>query len=286
MSKRNNKTIVVTGATGHQGGAALRHLRERGFPVRALTRNPDRPEARRLMTPGTELVRGDQTDPASLARAMEDVSGVFSVQESHGADDSEVQQGTNEADAANRAGVNHLVYSSVASADQNTGIPHFETKFRLEEHLRRTGLRHTIFRPVFFMENLLNSRDAVEQGFFTMPLAPQTRLQMVAVDDIGAHVAMAFERPGHWENRALELAGDELSMEEIAAALSLVSGHPVEYKQVPWEDFEKGAGAEITTMFRWFEREGFRVDIAGVRKERPQMLTLEHWLRLNWPRPA
>ena len=75
-------------------------------------------------------------------------------------------------------------------------------------------------------------------------------------------------------------------MEEIAAALSLVSGHPVEYKQVPWEDFEKGAGAEITTMFRWFEREGFRVDIAGVRKERPQMLTLEHWLRLNWPRPA
>src|SRR6185369_15552563 len=128
--------------------------------------------------------------------------------------DAEVRQGFNLNDAAQRAGVSHFIYSSVASADQKTRIPHFESKFRIEEHLRGTGMHYTIVRPVFFMENWLDMRQMIEDGAIALPLDPTTRLQMVAVDDIGGLVATAFERSGKWQDRAFEVAGDELSMTE------------------------------------------------------------------------
>ncbi len=284
MSKRSsNKTIVVTGATGHQGGAVVRHLRERKFAVRALTRDPDKPEARRLSAPGTEIVRADLSDTASITRALEDAYGVYSVQDSRQGFDAEVRQGVNVADAANRAGVDHLVYSSVASADKKTGIPHFESKFKIEEHIRNTGLRYTIFRPVFFMENFLAMKDSIEQGKLAMPLSPQTRLQMVAVTDIGAFAAMAFEHSGSWGNRVMELAGDELSMQEIAEVMSRATGRSVQYSQVPWDEFARRAGEEITAMFKWFESEGYHVDISEVRRDRPELLSFERWFALDWP---
>src|SRR5579864_1586903 len=246
MAKNTAKTILVTGATGHQGGASLRHLRERGFAVRGLTRDPGKPEARALAGVRTEIVRGDLDDITSVGRALDGIHGIHSVQESSKGFDMEVRQGRSLADIANRLRVSHFVYSSVAAADQNTDIPHFESKAQIENHIRNTGLRFTILRPVFFMENLLGMKSSVEQGKFSMPLDPKTRLQMVAVDDIGAFVAMAFEHSGHWENRTMELAGDELSMEEIAAAMSRVNGRTVEYSQIPWKDFEEKAGKAIT----------------------------------------
>jgi uncharacterized protein YbjT (DUF2867 family) len=282
MAKHHNETILVTGATGHQGGAALRHLRDAGFSVRPLTRNPDSPNARRLAGPRTEIVRGDLSVEASLRRALDGVQGAFSVQDSTKGYEAEVQQGVNVAKEANRASVNHFVYNSVASADRDTGIPHFESKYEIETHIRNIGLRYTIFRPVFFMENLLQLRPSVEQGAFQMPLSPQTRLQMIAVDDIGAFVSMAFERPGHWVHRVVELAGDELSMEEIASAFARRSGSPVRYEQVAWNVFEQQAGNEITKMFRWFETDGYHVDISAVRQERSGLQTFDKWLNVNW----
>lgn len=282
MARHHNRTILVTGATGHQGGAALRHLRERGFPVRALTRDPGKPAARQLETPGIEVVRGDLSDPASLTRALDGMSGVYSVQNSRNGFDTEVSQARNLVDAANRQEVDHFVYSSVASADRNTGIPHFDSKFRIENHLRASGLRYTIIRPVFFMENLLAMKPSIEQGVFKMPLKPETRLQMIAVDDIGAFIAMSFEHPGHWQNRVEEIAGDERSMEELAEAFSRATGKDVKYIQTPWNEFEQQAGKEMATMFQWFEREGYHVDIADVRRERPQLRSFDHWLNTTW----
>jgi uncharacterized protein YbjT (DUF2867 family) len=197
-----------------------------------------------------------------------------------------VRQGKSLADISNRLRINHLVYSSVASADRNTGIPHFDSKNEIETHLRNTGLRYTIFRPVFFMENLLAMKPDIEQGVLHMPLKPNTRLQLIAVDDIGGFVSMAFEHPGHWENRTVELAGDELSMEEIAAALSRVAGKTIQYSQTPWDAFEEKAGGDMSTMFRWFEREGYHVDIGAVRQEKPQLTTFDRWLDLNWKTSA
>ena len=282
MAKHNNKTILVTGATGHQGGAALRQLHDRGFPVRALTRDPDKPAARKLVVPGTELVRGDLDDATSLQRALDGVHGVFSVQDARIGYENEVRQGKALADAANRSRTNHLVYTSVASADQKTGLPHFDSKLQIENHIRNTGLRYSIFRPVFFMENFLAMKPAIEQGKFSMPLSPQTRLQMIAVEDIGAFATMAFERPGHWENRVLELAGDELSIQEIADSFGRVTGVNVRYTQVPWDAFEQQAGKEIAQMFKWFEDEGYHVNIPSVRQERGQLQSFDRWLNLTW----
>ena len=282
-SKKKERTILVTGATGRQGGAAITHLHAKNFPVRALTRNPDKPEARTLVGHGTEVIRGDLNDSDSLTRAVDGIYGVFSVQTpaEHGAA-VEVRQGMNLADAAKRQRVGHFVYSSVASADQNTGVPHFDSKARVEDHLRGTGLRYTILRPVFFMENLLGMRERIEQGALALPLDPETRLQMIAVDDIGAFVALAFERPGHWQGRTFELAGDEVSMTDLAATLGRITGHEVRYDQVPWDQFEQAAGREMTIMYRWFETVGYHVDIAAVRREHPNLMSLERWVQSKW----
>lgn len=284
MANHSERLILVTGATGHQGGATLRHLRKEGFPVRAITRDPDKPKARELAAPGVEVVRGDLHDPASITRALDGVYGVYSVQNWQEGAESEVRQGINLADAANRSRISHFVYSSVGSADKHTGIPHFDSKFRIEEHIRGAGVPYTILRPVFFMENWLSMRANIERGTLALPLGPKTRFQMIAVDDIGGFAAMAFANPGKWQGRAMDIAGDDRSMTEIAEAFGRVSGREVKYQQMPWAEFEKRAGHELTAMYRWFENTGYHVDISALRKERPQLLTFDRWLDANWQR--
>jgi uncharacterized protein YbjT (DUF2867 family) len=286
MAAKNSRSIVVTGATGNQGGAAFRHLKQRGFLVRALVRNPEGQKARELEDNGAEVLRGDFDKSESLERALDGADGAFSVQDWQAGPEAEIRQGTAFAEAANRQEVGHFVYSSVAAADQNTGIAHFESKGRIEERIRQIGTPYTILRPVFFMENWLMMREGIESGVITLPLSPQTRLQMIAVDDIGAFVALAFERSGRWHNRAFELAGDELSMAEIADAFSRASGREVRYQQAPWDQFEQQAGHEMTVMYRWFEDKGYHVDIAGVRKEYPNLTGFNRWLTQHWNRPA
>ena len=285
MAKKD-KLILVTGATGKQGGAALRHLQAKGFAVRAMTRDPEQPAARALVGQGAEVAKGDMEDVASIVRVLDGVYGVYSVQDWQGGVEQEVRQGVNLVEAAERAVVDQIVYSSVAAADKNTGIPHFDSKFQVEERIQRAGVPYTILRPVFFMENWLGMRQTIEQGAITLPLKPETRLQMIAVDDIGAFVAMAFEHPGKWRGRAIDLAGDEHSMEETARVLSGPVGREVKYQQAPWEAFEQNAGHEMAVMFRWFEEVGYQIDISAVRQERPNMLTLERWAETHWERRA
>jgi uncharacterized protein YbjT (DUF2867 family) len=282
-NKKKDRLILVTGATGRQGGAAVRQLRQRGFPVRALTRDPAQPQARALTGHGVEVVRGDFEDKSALSRVLDGVYGVFSVQNPHqGGIEGETRQGTNLADAAKRSNVSHFVYSSVGSADQRTGIPHFDSKFRIEEHIRGTGMHFTFLRPVFFMENWMGMREAIESGTLSQPLEPATRLQMVAVEDIGGIAAMAFEHPSKWQERTFEIAGDELSMAELAQVFTRASGREVRYVQVPWDEFEKQAGKEITQMYRWFQATGYHVDIGAVRQEYQRLMTFEQWINAYW----
>jgi len=283
---KKDRLILVTGATGKQGGAAVRHLRERGFPVRAMTRDPEQPQARAMENQGVEVVKGDLDDVASIARALDGVYGVYSVQDWSGGAEAEIRQGINLVEAAEREVVDHFVYGSVASAERNTGIPHFDSKFQIEERIRATGVPYTILRPVFFMENWLGMRESIEQGTIALPLKPETRLQMIAVDDIGAFAATAFEHSGKWRGRALDIAGDEHSMEETARVLSGVAGREVTYRQIPWEDFERNAGHEMAVMFRWFETTGYDLDLSALREERPNLLTLEMWAQTHWERAA
>ncbi len=281
MAKRSNekRLILVTGATGNQGGAVLRHLREKGFAIRALARNPDKPEARALLDQtGVEIARGDYDDKASLLRALEEVHGVFSVQTPfEGGPEAEVRHGIALIDAAHASEVSHFVYSSVGSADQKTGIPHFDSKWKIEEHLRRTGMPYTIVRPVFFMENWLRMKDQIDQGELKLPLTPETVLQQVAVDDIAAFVVMAFEHPGKWHGTATDLAGDELFLDHIAQTLQ------AKYAQVPWDEFERQAGQEMTVMYKWFQDVGYHADITAVRQDLPSLMSFQRWRNTRWP---
>lgn len=174
------------------------------------------------------------------------------------------------------------MYCSVASADQRTGIPHFDSKFRIEEHIRATGMHFTIVRPVFSMENWLMLRPSIESGTLNLPLAPATRLQMIAVDDIGAVVALAFQHPGKWHQRVFDLAGDELSMSELAQVFTRACGREVQYVQTPWDAFEQQAGREMTTMYRWFQDVGYRGDIGAARQDYSGLKSFEQWINTYW----
>src|SRR5438445_4770090 len=148
-----DKVVLVTGATGRQGGAVIRHMLPKGWRLRALSRNPSTYAAKELTRLGVEVVQGDLEDPASLDRASRRVYGIYSVQDfwAVGAK-REVQQGKNLAEAAKKAGIQHFVYSSVGGAERNSGIPHWESKWEIEKHIRQLKLPATIFRPAAFME--------------------------------------------------------------------------------------------------------------------------------------
>ena len=266
--------ILVTGATGKQGGAVARQLLARGLQVRALVRDRRKPAAQAIASQGVELVRGDLIDRGSLDKALEGVTGVYSVQ-GLGSYESEIRQGVALADAAKAAGVKHFVYASVASAGQMTGIPHFESKWQIEEHIRKIGLPSTIIRPVFFMENWSYQRDSILSGSISLPLDPDCKLQQIAVEDIGVFAAMAFSDPVKWIGRAIDIAGDDLTMVETASVFSEVIGREVNFVQIPWNKALETQGKELTVMFRWLNDVGFNFNIEELRKIHPGLRTLK-----------
>ncbi|MBA2781953.1 MAG: NmrA/HSCARG family protein [Actinomycetota bacterium] len=279
VGDNGGRVILVSGATGQQGGAVARSLLERGFAVRGLTRDVEKDEARELAGLGAEVVNGDLEDRSSIERVLEGVHGVFSVQQFMEVGvEGEVRQGVQLADAAKEAGVEHYVYTSVGSAHRDTGIPHFDSKYEVEEHVRASGVPYTVLRPVFFMQNWEYMREPILGGTLPQPLDPDKPFQMVAVEDIGVFAAMAFENPEGWIGREVDLAGDELTMPEIADTFSRVIGRQVDYFQTPWDQFEEQMGEEYTVMYRWFDEHGYEADIAGLRKEHPGLISFEQYL--------
>lgn len=274
------RMILVTGATGNQGGTVARHLLQGGkFKVRAMVRDRNKPAAQALQQAGAELVQGDFNDRTSLDHAVQSVYGVFSMQDFREGAEVEIRHGRALADAVNAAGVEHFVYSSVGSAERNTGIPHFDSKFQVEEYIRSLSLPYTILRPVFFFYNYTGMRSMVEAGTLFQPLSPETKLQQLSEDDYGAMVAEVFDRPAEFLHREIEVASVEMTMTEIAAAFSHVLGKPVNYQQIAFEAFEQQAGEEITIMYRWFESVGYAADLAALQREFSHRTDFESYLR-------
>jgi uncharacterized protein YbjT (DUF2867 family) len=271
--------IVVTGATGKQGGAVARHLLRDGWKVRAVTRNAESEAARALAAQGVEVVQGDMTSRADMDRALKGAYGVFSVQNTWEAGvDGEIAQGKNVADAAKAAGVKHFVYTSVGGAERNTGIPHFDSKWELEKYIESLGLPVTVLRPVFFMENLAPGSMGPRDGALVVAMPPNVPLQMIAVDDIGAFVAKAFADPEAYKGKAIELAGDAVTFPEVAKILSNVGGKPVQYVEQPLE--QVGAySPETAVMLKWFVDKGYDADIAALRRLHPSLSDFPTWAR-------
>lgn len=278
--ENSHRPILVTGATGNQGSAVAHHLLGHGnYQVRALVRDERKPAAQALKQAGAELISGDLTDRSSLDRALQGVYGVFSVQGLNDGLDAEIQQGKAIADAAKAAGVQHFVYSSVGSAERQTGVPHFESKYQIEEYIRSLGLTATILRPVFFFYNYKTMQSMLTQGTLALPLSPDRKLQQLSEADYGEMVCAVFDRPADFADRQIEAASVEMTMPEVAAVFSKVLGKSVTYQQIPFEAFEQQAGAEMTIMYRWFEHDGYRADLAQLQRLFPAPTDLESYLR-------
>jgi len=238
MSGNSDKTILVTGITGQQGGSVARRLHADGWRVRGLTRDPASDKARPFRELGVELVQGDLADESSLRAPLDGAYGVFAMATPFEKGmQNEIAQGKTLGDMAAAAGVQHYVYSSVGSADRKTGIPHFESKAAIEKHLKGLDLPLTIVRPVYFMENLATwGTQEADSGLAIMtPLPSTTPLQMIAVDDIAAIVGIVFATPAEYIGEAFDIAGDELTMPEAADILAAGIGEPVSCVHVPWD---------------------------------------------------
>lgn len=275
-----SKTIVITGATGNQGGATLHNLLGKGFTLRALTRKPDSEKARALANNGVEVVQGDLNDVESLKKALTGAWGVYAVQNTWEAGvTAEEEQGKRIAELAKEVGVEHFVYASVGSAHRETGIPHFDNKGRVEDTVRSLGFASTvILRPVFFMENLV-SPWFLNGDKLVSTLAPETTLQMIAVEDIGTFGALAFTRAADLNGRELDLAGDAVTLPEAAATLGRALGRSLEYLQIPISEVRKNS-EDFALMLEWFDSTGYNADIAGLEREFGVTLTtLEQWAR-------
>jgi uncharacterized protein YbjT (DUF2867 family) len=283
MPSDSKRTVLVTGATGHQGGAVARELLKKGYRVRAMTRKPQGEKAQELARLGVEVVSGDFDDEASLRGALAGAWGVFAMQNTWEAGvEHEEEQGKRVARVARDAGVHHFVYTSVGSADRRTGIPHFDNKWRIEETVRSLGFpSHVVIRPVFFMENFLSPwfKPGIDGGRLMVGIQPDTALQMIGVADIGKYGRWAFDEPEKLNGRAIDIAGDARTMPETARIISKAAGHPVEFEPVPIEEVRK-ASDDYGTMLEWFDRVGYDVDIdATARESGVRPTSLAEWAR-------
>ena len=262
--------VLVSGATGQQGGAIARELLAAQWPVRAMTRKPESDAARSLAALGAEVVTADLDDEQSVRRALDGAWGAIGVQNTWEAGvEREEEQGKRFARAVKDAGVQHYLYQSVGSAHRGTGIPHFDNKWRIEETVRALGIPSwTILRPAFFMENLLGPgfKPYLDQGTLAVAMKPETKLQMIAVRDIGKYGLAVFERHAELNGRDIDISGDELSAVEMAAILSEVTGRQINFYQVPIEQVRAGS-EDFAIMLEWFDAVGYNADIERNAKE-------------------
>lgn len=304
------KAILITGATGKQGGSVLNqlaiHATASEFTILAVTRDASSVSAKRIVErhPKVLLVQGDLNDvPALFASAKstlreagkpEQIWGVYSVQISMGpgvTTEFEVKQGSDLIDESIKEGVTHFVYSSVDrggnehSFNNPTPIPHFQTKDEIEQHLLKKAGKNgenmgwTILRPVAFMDNL---EPGMKSKVFLTALRDTLKgksSQWVSVEDIGIFGARAFREPKEWNARAEGLAGDELTMDEMNGCFERAIGQPVPYAFSFMGSALMWAVKEVNVMINWFADEGYGVDIAKLKKVEPQLCDFERWLK-------
>ena len=232
---------------------------------------------------------GDLDDPPSLEAALKGAYGVYSVQTftGPGGIEAEERQGRAVAEAAEQAGVEHFVYGSVGGANRNSGVPHFESKGRIESHIGGLNLPTTVLRPAFFINNFAAvGPSRAENGLvLALGLKPETKLQMFAPEEIGLFAADAFDNPGEYIGRELELATDELTGPEMAAVFEQVSGLPTRFQELGIDQVRQ-FNEEMGLMFAWFNAEGFRADLPALRAQHPGLTSLEDWARRSWTAPA
>jgi uncharacterized protein YbjT (DUF2867 family) len=277
-----DRIIAVTGATGRQGGAVARQLLADGWRVRALTRNPTGQAARKLTRLGAEVMVADMADRATLVSAFAGVHGVYSVQNPMISGlDAEIAQGKNVGDAASETGVRHVVYGSAGVGAVGTGIGSWESKLTVQSHLEKLGLPLTVLRPMAFMELMTDKAFFPSVStWYVMPKLTGADLPIgwIAVDDLGAIAARVFAGPDRFVGADLKLVSDVRSNAECRRIWRSVTARWPRRFPMPIRAFERMAGSDLTTMWRWLRTADLDYDPAATRAVLPTALTVRDWL--------
>ncbi len=284
--KSQDKTVLVFGATGQQGGSVAHALRSDGWQVKALVRDTTTAKAEALIAQGIEPVRGDLADRQSIEAAMAGAYGVFSVQPSSGqgavygvTDEDEVRYGKAVADVAVANGVYHLVYSSAnAAGPTKTGMGHFDTKSEIETYIRGLNIVSTVIRPSAFMEILMLPGMGLDKGAFTFFARPDQLMQFIAVEDIGKIVAGIFAEPVKFGSQTIEIAGDTVTGAELVEKFSRTAERPITYHRFPDSLLEQNAFLGGLARLVDQGRLAGNADVVSLRKQFPGLLTLDKWL--------
>jgi uncharacterized protein YbjT (DUF2867 family) len=238
----SKETIVVCGATGSQGKAAVQALLKNGsWNVIALSLDPESARAQSLKTLGAELRKGDIEDKTSLLKVFANAYGVFAMTQPWSADykkcdtRKEVLQGRNIAEACQESGVKHLVLSTVINfGAKETGIPHIDSKLEIEDYVLQKSIPHTLLRPASFMDNIGMNFFPVKPGIVKGFIDGDAKVPYIACADIGAFAVLSFNDPKRYIGKGINLIGDFVSGDELCVFLSkLRNGESFRYKSVP-----------------------------------------------------
>ncbi|WP_406058475.1 NmrA/HSCARG family protein [Micromonospora sp. NBC_00860] len=266
-------TIAVTGATGAQGGATARALLTADHRVRAITRHPTSPAAEALRDLGAEVRQADFDDRTSVDAALAGADSLFAVTTPFGTDlATEVRQGRTLVDAAAAAGLGHLVLTTVAHADRDTGVPHYESKHLVEQHLRTSTVPWTVIAPAAFMDNYASgwTLDGLGRGSFAWPMPADRPLALIPAVDIGAFAALVLQRSGEFVGRRIDIASDERTPAQLAEILTDAIGRPITHVQVPLAQVRRRS-TDLAAMFDYFSTVGLTVDVAALRRDHPKV---------------
>ena len=284
MTSDSRGTIVVCGATGRQGGAVARRLRDDGWTVRGVTRSPQSDKARRLMSDGIEVAEADMADRGSLDTTFDGAYGVYSVQNPMiSGFEAEIEQGRNVADAAKAAGIRHVVYGS-AGIGTRTGIPSWDTKVAVTEHMRTLGLPLTVLRPEAFMELMTDKAYYPQVAVWhVMPklMGSDRVVPWLAVDDLGTIAARVFASPERYIGADIPLAGDVRTIDECRAIWADVTGkRPSSFPMPTWlfERIAGHAGKDLPVMWRWLRTGSVPEDTGPTRELHPTAITVREWV--------
>lgn len=294
-----HKLILVTGATGTQGSATIAQLLAQGHRVRAMTRNPLSEQGKSMSATGVQVVYGDYENPASLAAALQGISGVFSVQiPSLERDDSEYRHAVALIDAAKRESIQQFVHVSVSGVDLYKTVlpeqehlwdkPFWDSKLHVEAAVRAANFPAvTLLRPALLMENFITPKvgfafPELRQGKIVIAMHQDTPLALIAAQDIGKFAAAAFDHPDRFHEKSLELAGDRLTIPEIASILSRVAGQSVSASCLtPAAAIAQGKHPMVVQHQTWANEVGYPVAIEELRNYGVTLTSFTAWAEVN-----
>ena len=281
----HKKNIFITGITGNQGGAVAKHQLEQNNTVFGLTRNANSEKAKEWKSQGVTLIEGNINNPDSFQSYLNQADIVYLVQALQGKG-KEIRQGKQFIDSIKPESNTHLIYASVLGADLKTAVPHFESKFELENYIKSKNLNYTILRPASFYENHLfpGVANDIIKGKYISPLNKLCKQQMIGIDDIGKIAATIISNKEKYNNKTISIATDEWQIGEIPQVFSEAINKPVKFKKLPGFITRLAMGKDLSKMFKYMNQNDFCVinNIQDVRDEFNISGNFKSWVNKNF----